>query len=338
MIKDDITPISIIIPVYNAEEYISRCIDSITHQIFMDYEVICIDDGSIDNSGLILDQYAERDRRIRVIHTENCGIASARNTGMINSSGNWIYFMDADDWIESELLHQFFLFISDIKVDMVVFDFYLHHRKGCVKKKTLPLESTVILEHFSKCRLLADYMKVTQAVWNKFFLREFLVRNQIIFVNLYHADDVLFSLTAYAIAKRIGYLDYAGYHYVKNEGSITSRFSDKQPEMWIGLYEEEKKLKQYFNQNEYMKFINTQLINSLIVIGYRYTFHPDHFLPFCEKVKELRAMIQSYPFSDALCNYNKMYLGKSAKLYMVLGYPRISMIFLISTLKRRLQK
>ena len=93
--------ISIIVPVYNAERYLHRCIDSILAQTFRDFELLLIDDGSKDNSGYICDEYAEKDERVKVWHKENGGVSSARNVGLDNARGEWVTFADSDDWLES---------------------------------------------------------------------------------------------------------------------------------------------------------------------------------------------------------------------------------------------
>jgi len=94
--------ISVIVPVYNTEQYLSRCIDSILSQSFTDFELLLINDGSKDSSGTICDEYAEKDSRIRVFHKENGGASSARNVGLDNAVGEWVTFVDSDDWIEGD--------------------------------------------------------------------------------------------------------------------------------------------------------------------------------------------------------------------------------------------
>ena len=95
--------VSVIIPVYKVEEYLERCIESVLGQTLDDLEIILVDDGSPDNCPRICDQYAEKDRRVSVIHKKNGGLASARNAGMKNASGEYIFFLDSDDWLELDL-------------------------------------------------------------------------------------------------------------------------------------------------------------------------------------------------------------------------------------------
>lgn len=111
--------ITIIIPVYNSENTLRRCLDSVLAQTFTDYECLLIDDGSIDNSGRICDEYAENDKRFRVFHKENGGVSSARNVGLDNAKGEWILFCDADDFVLSGWLNNF-RFHSSENIDMVI--------------------------------------------------------------------------------------------------------------------------------------------------------------------------------------------------------------------------
>ena len=100
--------ISIIVPVYNVEKYIRRCLDSIAAQTFTDWECICVDDGTPDASGKICDEYAQKDGRFVVIHKENGGVSSARNVGLDVAKGEYVTFCDSDDWVEKEMLEVFY--------------------------------------------------------------------------------------------------------------------------------------------------------------------------------------------------------------------------------------
>ena len=116
----DIPKISVIVPVYNVEQYLPRCIDSILNQTFTDFELLLIDDGSTDGSGAICDEYARKDSRIRVFHKENGGVSSARNLGLYNAKGKYIAFIDADDWVESRSLPAFVKALEKCESDVVL--------------------------------------------------------------------------------------------------------------------------------------------------------------------------------------------------------------------------
>ena len=117
--------ISVIVPVYNVEQYLPRCIDSILDQTFTDFELLLIDDGSKDKSGEICDNYAKKDSRIRVFHKENGGVSSARNLGLYNAKGKYIAFIDADDWVENEYLRIMYKHGEEECADIISSDFFL---------------------------------------------------------------------------------------------------------------------------------------------------------------------------------------------------------------------
>ena len=123
--------ISIIVPVYQVEKYIRQCIESILAQTFTDFELILVDDGSKDNSGKICDEYAEKDKRIRVIHKENDGLSDARNKGLDNASGNYFMFVDGDDYISPNMAECLYKKISEAKADIAACNYRYIFEDGC---------------------------------------------------------------------------------------------------------------------------------------------------------------------------------------------------------------
>ena len=116
--------ISVIIPVYNVEDYLAECIDSVLGQSYTDYEIILVDDGATDSSGRMCDEYARKDSRIRVIHQENGGLSAARNTGLRAAWGKYIYFLDSDDYIAPSALEHLAALAEKEQADVVFFDGY----------------------------------------------------------------------------------------------------------------------------------------------------------------------------------------------------------------------
>ena len=114
--------ISVIVPVYNTEKYLDRCIQSILSQTYSNIEILLIDDGSTDSSGAICDKYAEQDSRVRVFHKANGGVSSARNMGLDKAKGTWFTFVDSDDWIDMDMYEQMYNAAIQNKVDMVCCD------------------------------------------------------------------------------------------------------------------------------------------------------------------------------------------------------------------------
>lgn len=143
--------ISVIVPVYNVEKYLHRCIDSLLAQTYTDFELLLIDDGSTDASGRICDEYAGKDSRVRVFHKENGGASSARNHGLDNASGEWLAFCDADDWISPYMFEELLTTAENDKADIVFCDFYFAYPDSIKKHETYNW-------HKQRFEGLADYI------------------------------------------------------------------------------------------------------------------------------------------------------------------------------------
>ncbi|MFS2915903.1 glycosyltransferase family 2 protein [Phocaeicola dorei] len=155
--------ISIIIPIYNAEKYLCRCVDSIIVQTFTDFELLLIDDGSLDDSKQICDKYARKDIRIQVFHKENGGVASARQLGMDYVRGKYFIHVDSDDWIEPDMLERMVGMAEAENAEIVVSDFFIDRRGGeIVYKKQEPslVDSKSFLQEILKGKLIGT-------LWNK---------------------------------------------------------------------------------------------------------------------------------------------------------------------------
>ena len=149
--------VSIIVPVYKAEKYLNRCIDSILAQTFTDFELLLIDDGSPDRSGEICDEYAKKDSRIRVIHKENGGVSSARQRGLDESVGEYTMHADPDDWVEPEMLDELYKKAKEEDADMVICDFFYEYKTG----------SFICKQHIYNCN--------AESILKQFFLNNCLV-------------------------------------------------------------------------------------------------------------------------------------------------------------------
>ena len=207
--------VSVIIPVYKVEKYLRRCLDSLIAQTFADWQAICIDDGSPDRSPAILDEYAARDARIKVIHRANGGVSSARNLGIENASGNYIHFLDADDWIDPEYYQAMVTVATDSDADMVVSGFVSDN------KYTKP----IVYRDVKLKRKIADKLRLTYAltdsyVWRYLFKADFVRTKKLLFdTNLIAQEDTLFVLNAIADANAIVTVPWVNYHYMFNENS-----------------------------------------------------------------------------------------------------------------------
>ena len=207
--------VSFILPVYNAENTLKRCLDSILKQTYCDYEVIIIDDGSIDNYGKICDSYSLNDNRFRVVHKENAGVASARQLGVSLASGEYVIHIDSDDWIESNMLSDMMNEISD--ADILVSDYYYNTKYGQTYVRQVDCTtSEELLEKIIKGEVFGS-------LWHK-LIRRNLYQNIEFNTDLTFCEDqlLLFKILTTYQCKVIN-LHKAYYHYECNDGSITQR-------------------------------------------------------------------------------------------------------------------
>ena len=154
--------ISVIVPVYKAEKYLHRCVDSILAQTFTDFELLLINDGSPDNSGVICDEYAQKDNRIRVFHKENGGVSSARNIGLDNAKGEWITFIDSDDYIEQG----YFEIPLDTTADLLIqnYESFNDENRSVIFKKSTVLKQDI--QDFINTNIHKEWLRM---ILSKFF-------------------------------------------------------------------------------------------------------------------------------------------------------------------------
>lgn len=213
--NENMPKVSIIVPVYKAEKYLNRCIDSILAQTFTDWELLLIDDGSPDRSGDICDEYAKKDIRIRVFHKKNGGVSSARNLGLYNVQGEYVTFVDSDDWIDVNTLNVCFSQIEIYDLDILQFSYTRNERK---LGNVLDFESHVCT--------LKDYInekKLLLCVWGTIFSVDVIKQNHIRFNDkMKLAEDQLFVLSCMELSKRIMRIPNILYYYYDNPCSATN--------------------------------------------------------------------------------------------------------------------
>lgn len=199
--------VSVIVPVYNAEKYVGICIDSILNQTYQNFELLLINDGSIDNSFSILEDYAKKDKRIRVIQQKNMGVAKTRNKGIQMARGEYVTFIDNDDYIEVDYLEQFIKNCDD--QDIVIGGYRRVDLSGKILKKFI-LKDT-------------DWAKYTFITpWARIFKKEFLLKNKIEFFSYPIGEDVYFNLKAYSLTDKIKIISYIGYNWLYNDCSVSN--------------------------------------------------------------------------------------------------------------------
>lgn len=214
----DSPAISVIVPVYNAEKYIRRCLDSLLAQTFRDFEIILIDDGSPDGSGAICDGYSATDSRIRVIHQENKGVSLARQCGIDHARGEYTIHADPDDWVEPDLLGALYQAACRENADIAICDFFEEYPgRSAVRRQNPPSEPAGCIKS-----LLLETMH--SACWNKLVRKELYDRNGIRFPSgISMWEDMATIPRLFYHARRTAYVPRPLYHYVSagNSSSIS---------------------------------------------------------------------------------------------------------------------
>lgn len=206
---------SIIIPVYNVENYLSRCLESVVNQTLIDIEIICVNDGSKDGSDKVIKQYARIDDRIKVVEKENGGLSSARNAGMKIAQGDYICFLDSDDYYEQNLCERLYREVLEWSPDIIAFGaniFPLTKDTDSWTYNNLS-PSTHKFRKFSPAILLS-YNRGYPFVWRNCFRRKYLERNHLLFnEDVKFGEDTVFQVCAFPGAKNIIYISDKLYNY-----------------------------------------------------------------------------------------------------------------------------
>lgn len=216
----DIPLVSIIIPVYNCEKYLNRCIDSIRAQTYEKYEVLLIDDGSSDNSAKICDKVSDIDKRFRCKHTLNGGAAKARNIALDEVQGAYITFIDADDYVEPEYLEKLQEAAVTYNADISQ---CLWRRPNTIYKETDTVPAPFETRLFNRHEAMLDFVtenRLCNSVWGKLFKRE--IFNQLRFPRMRTGEDSMLLIEIYKTVNRVVSIPYIGYIYFMNEQGLDS--------------------------------------------------------------------------------------------------------------------
>ncbi len=210
--------ISVIIPVYQAESYIKKCVDSFIRQSLSDFEILLVDDGSLDKSGVICDEYAKQDSRIKVFHKKNGGVASARQLGLEKAKGEYIIHADPDDWVEPNMLMELYLNAKETNADIVICDFY-YNDNVVIKQQPSDLNHLAILHDI--------FVHLHGSCCNKLIKRTCILKySPCFYEELTYCEDVAFWIQLLKHPVKISYTPHAYYHYIQysNPNSIVHNY------------------------------------------------------------------------------------------------------------------
>lgn len=292
--------ISIIIPIYNVEKYLPKCIENVINQSYKNLEIILIDDGSTDSSGKICDEYKKIDSRIKVIHKKNGGVSSARNIGLDEASGNWISFVDADDWLEKDFCKLLLENILKEQVDIGIcsynrivsnnIEIINFHRNEIIDSRNFLNNCLNPQSGFGTCimkiynRLLIDKLRFDE--------------------NLKVAEDALFNIEMSKNIEKILILNKALYNYRINLESTVKKFDENYVKKYKFAMEINKNyiLNQYTNDEKIIEEFNNFVAFHVMLIAVNYCFHPENKEK--NKIKLLKKVCNIEIFKEGISNSN----------------------------------
>lgn len=334
--------ISIIVPVYNVEKYIKQCVDSIIAQTYKNIEIILVDDGSPDNCPEICDAYAKSDSRVKVVHKKNGGIMSARQAGLKAALGEYIGFVDGDDWIEPDMYAHFADAIDTYQPDMALCEFYFSY----------PEEEGLSSQQMSKPFFLKEDMKreiyptmlfkdkfysfgVNPCCWSKVFKKELLERVLYnITTSIKIGEDAAFVYPCLLKAENVAYLDRFLYHYRINQKSMTKAYDINLENTILIPYDI---LRNTFDEDAYnfssqLNYYLLYLVNMVI----RNEANPDNKKTISRRISTFKKFTDNKNVSEAVKNIDYARLPKHTQLIAkILSMKSPVLLYFYSVLLRR---
>lgn len=317
--------ISIIIPVYNAEKYIRKSLDSVLGQTYRKLEVILVNDGSTDQSGAICNEYAQKDSRVVVLHKENGGVSSARNAGLKRAKGNYIGFIDPDDWIDPYMFEELYQLIINHNTDISACGYVIEDINGNILKQTAHSE----VREFNRVATFNNILDPTSFqgyVWNKLFSAELIKKESLAFdEDIHFGEDLLFCCENFLRNQKLIYDPSPRYHYIYHDHNTTkAKFSPKKLtllqalEKIISLVRNQEGL----NANKFKNFYIYTTIDLLM-----------HSIKEKKSTRELRKKLKRNLYKYKISDLN----GTSVKLSYSMAKINIHLCYSIWSIYHRLK-
>ena len=339
--------ISIIVPVYNVEKYLKECIESLINQTYKDLEILLIDDGSKDNSGKICDEYANKDKRIKVIHQENSGVSKTRNYGIELATGDYVMFVDSDDWLEENTCE---LLIKEIKTqnkDMIIFNFCKEFENKCIRNANYQNISDDFDIKKIQAKILAPTMNVPgiagkgySLAVNKIILKDVIKNNRFLFEGKKSVyEDGLFYYLLLENKIKIGFLNEYLYHYRIIPSSLSHSYNKDIFEINdiivknINNQRNNHKNDSYYDES----FAIRKMLNIIYVISLNINtkINKKNIL---YKRKQIKQELEKAVYRDIYTTIRINNLDKKLKIYYLLfRYKMYFMILIVNTLEKRIK-
>lgn len=304
-----IPKVSIVVPVYNVAPYLRQCMDSLINQTYRNIEIICVNDGATDESGEILAEYAAKGSTIKVISQKNAGLSAARNVGFSFATGEYVTFVDGDDWVDTTTCEKAVLHAETQHVDLVIWPYIREFPNRSAPKVIFP-EQRIFDEN--ECKNLQRRMiglwgtelahpenaDALCTVWGKLYRRKIIEQNNIRFADLRRIgtyEDGLFNLYYFAHVKRAVYIpDYLS-HYRKNTG-MTSKYRSKLASQWENLFSDMRSyIKEHECDSDFEEALNNRISLSIIGLGLNALALPNH-----EALHEIHSILSKEGYRAAI--------------------------------------
>lgn len=345
--------ISIIIPVYNSARYLKKCLDSIVMQTYSNLQIICVDDGSTDNSWEILEDYASKDLRFNIFRKKNEGVSEARNYGLKQAKGKFLMFVDSDDWIDENTCEIAINKIQEKELDVVMWS-YVREMSEKSRPKNIMSADYVFENNEVQKKLyrrmygiLGEELRTVEnadalcTVWGKLYRRDLIEKNQISFFDIHkigNYEDGLFNLDVFRYAKSVMFLNQNLYHYRRdNTSSVTSKYDEELKNKKNVLFDYLEQCIQKDNlESNYVQALNNRIVLSLIELGINEMGRPCSIL---SKVKGIKAIIITNRYRTAIESFDFGYLPMHWKLFFKLAEIKCaSGIFLLMWMIQKIRR
>lgn len=323
--------VSVIIPVYNAEKYLQQCLNSVLNQTWPYLQVICVDDGSTDNSWVILNQYAQNDKRLVILRKANESVSTARNLALEFVEGEYIAFVDSDDWLDLDAIESAIRTLDEQDADVVMWS-YTRELAGNSFQKKIFTEDTVFSEKVVKeqlyRRLIGLYgeelrnpesMDVLGPVWMKLYRRNIISDNNIRFYDIRKIgtyEDGIFNLEYFAHVKKAVFIEKCFYHWRRdNIESVTSVYKEKLPEQWDNLY---NVLQKHIEDNQlddmFTRALSNRIALSILFLGINEMESKDSYR---NRIKRIRTLLSQPKYVMALKKLDLSFFPIHWKLFFL---------------------
>lgn len=346
---DKMDLISVIVPVYNVEKYLRKCVDSICAQTYKNLEIILVDDGSLDQSGEICEEFKKNDNRIKVIHKKNGGLGLTRNSGMERMTGQYVTFIDSDDWIGPDHIENLYQAIKKAQADVCMGEytrvFAIGQPKQCHGKleKKLYTDDEVIekivLPIIGPDTTYRSDSQVEASCWRNLYRVDVIKQNDIKFISERYAvsEDTFFNIDYLMHAHKVIAISETGYYYLENNESISQKYNPKRFARTVSFYKEVSNRIEKYNLKERVRYRLDRNYLTKTRVAIRHIVVSD--LPYKEKHDEIRSIAKHPLTKEVVGRYPVNTLKLAIRLFVkLLAREQIVGVYWIVWFREKAQK